>query len=117
METIAAEVAEAAQSNPEKLLTALNVYNKAQANRMETEKRVLEYLQIRKELISIDEAIAEAGKGWAPILARLRSVPKRIAMEANPADDAHAEVVISRGIEEAIAEGQASYGEVFTRSK
>jgi hypothetical protein len=114
METIAAEVAEAAQSNPEKLLTALNVYNKAQANRMETEKRVLEYLQARRELITSDEAKAMMAKGWMPILARLRSVAARASMKANPSDDALAKMAIEEEIEAAIAEGQASYAEVVS---
>ncbi|NDG72814.1 MAG: hypothetical protein EBY32_16255 [Proteobacteria bacterium] len=112
METIAAEVVEAAQANPERMLTAMNVYNKAQANRMETEKRVLEYQQARRELITSDEAKAMMAKGWMPILARLRSVPTRAAMKANPFDDALAKMVIEDEIEAAIAEGQASYAEV-----
>jgi hypothetical protein len=113
IERMAAEVVESAQANPEKLVTAINAYNKALANRMESEKRVLEYQEARKVLISFDAAKQLINRAWTPLLARLRSAPKRAAMKANPSDDALAEMVFSEEIEEAIAEGQASYGEVF----
>ena len=113
IERMAAEVVESAQSNPEKLVTAINAYNKALANRMDAEKRVLEYQEARKILIPFEAAKQLINRAWAPLLARLRSAPKRAAMKANPADDALAEMVFSEEIEAAIAEGQASYGEVF----
>lgn len=113
IERMAAEVVEAAQANPEKLVTAINAYNKALANRMDSEKRVLEHQEARKVLISFDAAKQLINRAWTPLLARLRSAPKRAAMKANPSDDVLAEMVFSEEIEEAIAEGQASYGEVF----
>jgi hypothetical protein len=113
IERMAAEVVESAQANPEKLVTAINAYNKALANRMESEKRVLEYQEARRVLISFDAAKQLINRAWTPLLARLRSAPKRAAMKANPSDDALAEMVFSEEIEAAIAEGQASYGEVF----
>lgn len=113
IERMAAEVVESAQANPEKLVTAINAYNKALANRMDAEKRVLEYQDARKVLISFDAAKQLINRAWTPLLARLRSAPKRAAMKANPSDDALAEMVFSEEIEAAIAEGQASYGEVF----
>lgn len=113
IERMAAEVVESAQSNPEKLVTAINAYNKALANRMDAEKRVLEYQQARKLLIPLDVAKDLINRAWAPLLARLRSAPKRAAMKANPSDDTLAEQVFSEEIESAIAEGQASYGAVF----
>jgi hypothetical protein len=113
IERMAAEVVESAQANPEKLVTAINAYNKALANRMDAEKRVLEYQEARKILIPFEAAKQLINRAWAPLLARLRSAPKRAAMKANPADDALAEMVFSEEIEAAIAEGQASYGEVF----
>jgi len=113
IERMAAEVVESAQANPEKLVTAINAYNKALANRMDAEKRVLEYQEARKVLISFDAAKQLINRAWTPLLARLRSAPKRAAMKANPSDDALAEMVFSEEIEAAIAEGQASYGEVF----
>lgn len=113
IERMAAEVVESAQANPEKLVTAINAYNKALANRMDAEKRVLEYQEARKILISFDAAKQLINRAWTPLLARLRSAPKRAAMKANPSDDALAEMVFSEEIEAAIAEGQASYGEVF----
>lgn len=113
IERMAAEVVESAQANPEKLVTAINAYNKALANRMDSEKRVLEHQEARKVLISFDAAKQLINRAWTPLLARLRSAPKRAAMKANPSDDALAEMVFSEEIEEAIAEGQASYGEVF----
>ena len=113
IERMAAEVVESAQANPEKLVTAINAYNKALANRMDAEKRVLEYQEARKVLISFDAAKQLINRAWTPLLARLRSAPKRAAMKANPSDDSLAEMVFSEEIEAAIAEGQASYGEVF----
>jgi hypothetical protein len=113
IERMAAEVVEAAQSNPEKLVTAINAYNKALANRMDAEKRVLEYHQARKILVPMDAAKDLINRAWGPLLARLRSAPNRAAMKANPMDDALAEQVFSEEIELAIAEGQASYAAVF----
>lgn len=113
IERMAAEVVESAQSNPEKLVTAINAYNKALANRMDAEKRVLEYQQARKILIPLDAAKDLINRAWAPLLSRLRSAPKRAAMKANPSDDTLAEEVFSEEIESAIAEGQASYAAVF----
>ena len=94
-------------------MTAINAYNKALANRMDAEKRVLEYHQARKILVPMDAAKDLINRAWGPLLARLRSAPKRAAMKANPLDDALAEQVFSEEIELAIAEGQASYGAVF----
>ena len=94
----------------EKRVTAINCDNKAQANRMEAEKRVLELQQAQKKLITVDEARSIIGRAWAPLLARIRSVPKRCALKANPSDDALAEEVFREEIELAISEGQESYG-------
>jgi hypothetical protein len=113
VERMSAEVVEAAQVNPEKLVTAINAYNKALANRMDAEKRVLEYQQARRLLIPLDAAKDLINLAWVPLLARLRSAPKRAAMKANPSDDTLAEQVFSEEIESAIAEGQASYVAVF----
>lgn len=113
IEGMAAEAVDSALSNPEKLVTAINAYNKAQTNRMEAEKRVLEYQQARRQLISLDEAKGMINRAWGPLLARLRSAAKRAAMKANPSDDTLAEQAFSEEIEAAIAEGQASYVAVF----
>lgn len=113
IERMAAEVVTSSQANPEKLVTAINAYNKALANRMDAEKRVLEYQQARKFLIPLDKAKELINMAWVPLLARLRSAPKRAAMKANPSDDTLAELAFSAEIEEAIAEGQASYAAVF----
>lgn len=113
IERMAAEVVTSSQASPEKLVTAINAYNKALANRMDAEKRVLEYQQARKFLIPLDRAKELINMAWIPLLARLRSAPKRAAMKANPSDDTLAELAFSAEIEEAIAEGQASYAAVF----
>lgn len=113
IERMAAEAVEAARLNPEKLVTAINAYNKALSNRMDAEKRVLEYQQARRLLIPLDAAKDLINRAWVPLLARLRSAPKRAAMKANPSDDTLAEEVFSEEIESAIAEGQASYAAVF----
>jgi hypothetical protein len=113
IERMAAEVVDTARSNPEKLVTAINAYNKALANRMEAEKKVLEYQEARKVLIPIDVAKNLINRAWVPLLARLRSAPKRAAMKANPSDDTLAEAVFKEEIEAAIREGQDSYAAVF----
>jgi hypothetical protein len=113
IERMAAEVVDAAQANPEKMVTAINAYNKALANRMEAEKKVLEYQEARKLLIPIDVAKDLINKAWLPLLARLRSAPKRAAMKANPSDDTLAEAVFKEEIESAIKEGQDCYAAVF----
>jgi hypothetical protein len=113
IERMAAEVVNAAQANPEKMVTAINAYNKALANRMEAEKKVLEYQEARKLLISIDVAKDWINRAWLPLLARLRSAPKRAAMKANPSDDTLAEAVFKEEIEQAIKEGQDCYAAVF----
>ena len=110
---MAAEVVDLARANPERLVTAINAYNKALANRMEAEKKVLEYLEARKVLIPIDDAKNLINRAWVPLLARLRSAPKRAAMKANPSDDTLAEAVFKEEIEAAIKEGQDSYAAVF----
>jgi hypothetical protein len=97
----------------DRLVTAINCYNKALQNRLETEKRVLELQVERKKLISIDEAKGIIGRAWAPLIARLRSCPKRASLKANPSDDALAEEVFREEIESAIEEGQATYGSVI----
>jgi hypothetical protein len=113
IERMAAEVVNAAQANPEKMVTAINAYNKALANRMEAEKKVLEYQEARKLLIPIDVARGLINKAWLPLLARLRSAPKRAAMKANPSDDTLAEAVFKEEIEQAIKEGQDCYAAVL----
>jgi len=95
------------------LLTAMNAFNKAQTNRMEREKGVLELLEAQKKLIPMDSAIELITKAWGPLLQRLRSAPKRAALKANPTDDALAEAVFSEEIEDAIAEASKTYEDIF----
>jgi len=109
IEQMAAEAVHRSEGNPEKMVTAINAYNKAQANRMETEKRVLELKTEQKKLITVDQARAIINRAWMPLLARIRSAPKRAALKANPSNDALAEEVFRDEIEIAIAEGQSSY--------
>jgi hypothetical protein len=97
----------------DRLVTAINAYNKALQNRLETEKRVLELQEEQKKLIRMDKAKQIIGRAWAPLIARLRSCPKRAALKANPSDDALAEEVFREEIEQAIMEGQATYGQVL----
>ena len=112
-EEMCAQEVDASRGFPAKLLVSINAYNRAQANRMETEKTLLKLQQERRELIHIDAALEMMSRAWLPLLARLRSSPKRVAMKANPADDVLAESVFAAEIEEAIAEGQASYEEAI----
>jgi len=111
VEEQAAEVVQECQGgkHADKLVTAINAYNKASANRIEMEESVLELQKKRGELISVEEAKDIIRRGWGPLLTRLRAVGKRCASKANPVDDVMAERVISEEIESAILEGQTSY--------
>jgi alpha-beta hydrolase superfamily lysophospholipase len=97
----------------DRIVTAINAYNKALQNRLETEKRVLELQEAQKKLIPIDVAKQIIQRAWQPLLTRLRSAPKRAALKANPIDDALAEAAFREEIEIAIAEGQSNYGAAF----
>lgn len=99
--------------NSANLITAMNAFNKAQANRMEREEAVLKILERQKQLISIEAAVEIMTRAWTPLLQRLRSAPRRAAIKANPVDDALAETVFSEEIEDAIAEGTKSYEDVL----
>lgn len=111
VEEQAAEVVQECQGgkHADKLVTAINAYNKASANRIEMEEAVLELQKKRGELISVEQAKDIIRRAWGPLLTRLRAVGKRCASKANPVDDVMAERVISEEIESAILEGQTSY--------
>jgi NADH dehydrogenase/NADH:ubiquinone oxidoreductase subunit G len=111
VEEQAAEVVQECQGgkHADKLVTAINAYNKASANRIEMEESVLELQKKRGELISVEQAKDIIRRAWGPLLTRLRAVGKRCASKANPVEDVMAERVISEEIESAILEGQASY--------
>lgn len=113
VEEMAAVAVRRVAEEPEKMVTAINAYNKAQSNRMEAEKRVMLLDVERKQLVPIDTVRELIQRAWGPMLARLRSAARRCALKANPHDDALAEMVFREEIEEAIAEGQASYAEAM----
>ena len=116
VEEQAAEVVQECQGGKyaDKLVTAINAYNKASSNRIEMEEAVLELQKKRSELISVEKSKDIIRRAWGPLLTRLRSVGKRCATRANPVDDVMAERVISEEIESAILEGQASYQKALT---
>lgn len=87
----------------------VNSYNKAHQNRVQTETAILKLQMQRKELISIDAARQIISRAWLPMLARLRSVARRVAAKANPSDDVLAEMMITEEIEQCIEESQAAY--------
>lgn len=98
------------ERNDALLAVRIQSYNKARDGRMAAEKMVQEHLEKQGVLIRMDKAREIALKGWIPLLSRLRSVPKRAGIKANPVDDVHAEMVISEEIEDAIAEVRFVYG-------
>ena len=109
-------VEEKAKKDPrflDQMVTAVNVYNKAQAGRMDAEKRVQELQEERRQLIRVEHATEIIQRAWGPLLARLRSAPKRAAPKANPENDVLAEEVFREEIEQAIAEGQIAYADAF----
>lgn len=108
-----AEEVERLSNDPGKLVTAINAYNKAQNNRMDTEKRVLELLEKRGQLISLPAAQQIITRVWVPFLMRLRACPRNAAQKANPQDDVLAEEAIRLEIEAAIEEGQKEYAKAM----
>jgi hypothetical protein len=116
VEEQAAEVVQECRSgkHADKLVTAINAYNKASANRIEMEEAVLELQKKRGQLLSIEDSKEIIRRAWGPLLTRLRAVGKRCASKANPLDDVLAEKVISEEVEAAILEGQTSYQKALT---
>jgi len=110
IEAKCAEEVKRLKGRPGALMTAINVYNKAQANRMATEKSVMKLQQDRKHLITHDEAKRIINRVWGPFISRLRSCPRNAAAIANPQNDTQAEAAFRKEIELAIAEGQKAYG-------
>jgi hypothetical protein len=110
IEAKCAEEVKKLNGRPGALMTAINVYNKAQANRMATEKSVMKLQQDRKHLITHDEAKQIINRVWGPFISRLRSCPRNAAALANPQNDTQAEAAFRKEIELAIAEGQKAYG-------
>jgi len=104
-----AEEVERLSGMPGKLLTAINAYNKAQSNRMDTEKRVMQIQKEKGTLITHDAARGIINRVWGPFLSRLRACPRNAAILANPQNDILAEAAIRKEIELAIAEGQKGY--------
>ncbi len=84
-------------------------FTKAQAGRHAAEAAVQKFKEREGILIPMDRAKAIARLAWVPMLNRLRSLAKAIALEANPADDVHAESVIARHIKALIAEVRLEY--------
>lgn len=116
MEEEAAEVVKTYLADPDKsgqVLNAMNAFNKAQANRMDREKSVLELLEAQKRLVPLDFAINLLREAWTPLLSRLRSMGKRAAPRANPSDDALAEAAITEEVEDAIAEAERTYAQML----
>ena len=93
----------------EALPLRIAAYNKAKEGRMMTEKAVRAFDLESRTLITFAEAAEMATRFMVPMVTRLRSIPRRAGMLANPVDDVHAEAVISREIEKAIEEGQKLY--------
>jgi hypothetical protein len=110
IEAKCAEEVKRLKGRPGALMTAINVYNKAQANRMATEKSVMKLQQDRKHLITHDEAKRIINRVWGPFISRLRACPRNAAAMANPQNDTMAEAAIRKEIELAISEGQKAYG-------
>jgi hypothetical protein len=110
IEAKCAEEVKKLNGRPGALMTAINVYNKAQANRMATEKSVMKLQQDRKHLITHDEAKRIINRVWGPFISRLRSCPRNAAAIANPQNDTLAESAFRKEIELAISEGQKAYG-------
>ncbi len=110
VERICAEEVQRFKGKPAQMLTAINVYNKAQANRMATEKTVMALKLKRGTLVTIDDAKLLINRQWGTFITRLRACARNCASRANPQDDVRAEREIRLEIETAIADAQKAYG-------
>lgn len=93
----------------EKIAIRIAAYNKALEGRLKAEEKCVELLEKLQVFITMDFAKQLMRKGWVPLLTRLRSVPQRAGVKANPHDDVHATAVISAEIEDAIKEAQGAF--------
>lgn len=93
----------------EKIAIRIAAYNKALEGRLKAEEKCVELLEKLQVFITMDFAKQLIRKAWVPLLTRLRSIPKRAAIKANPHDDVHAEEVIAQEIEDAIKEAQGAF--------
>jgi len=81
-------------------------FSKAQSGRMACETAVLDLKEREKSLVPMEEAKDFFKRIMQPLLTRLRSLPRRAARLVSPSDAVHAEEVLTREIEDAIAENQ-----------
>jgi hypothetical protein len=93
----------------EKIAIRIAAYNKALEGRLKAEEKCVELLEKLQVFITMDFAKQLMRKAWVPLLTRLRSVPMRAGIKANPHDDVHATAVISAEIEDAIKEAQGAF--------
>ncbi|MEA3207822.1 MAG: hypothetical protein QOE70_879 [Chthoniobacter sp.] len=103
-------VAQAQRLRDDELIAIrISAYNKALEGRLKAEEKCVELLEKLQVLITMDFAKQLIRRAWVPLLTRLRSIPKRAAVKANPHDDVHAEQVISIEIEDAIREARGAF--------
>ncbi len=103
-------VAEAQKArNDDTIAIRIAAYTKAQKGRLDAEEQIVKLKEKIGLLISVDKAKALIRRSFLPLLTRLRSLPKRAAFKANPADDVHAEAVLRQEMEEVIAEWRGQY--------
>jgi hypothetical protein len=93
----------------EKIAIRIAAYNKALEGRLKAEEKCVDLLEKLQVFITMDFAKQLMRKAWVPLLTRLRSVPMRAGIKANPHDDVHATEVISAEIEDAIKEAQGAF--------
>ena len=87
----------------------VNSYNKAHQNRVETEAAIIRQQKERGELITAEAATVEMSKLAASIISLLRSMPKQVALKANPSDEFLAEAAVSDAVESLIQQIQLTY--------
>ncbi|MEA3207879.1 MAG: hypothetical protein QOE70_936 [Chthoniobacter sp.] len=95
--------------NDEILAIRIAAYSKALDGRLSSEEKVQKFKERQGVLVTMDFAKQLIRRAWVPLLTRLRSIPKRAAVKANPHDDVHAEQVISIEIEDAIREARGAF--------
>ncbi len=95
--------------NDAQISIRIQAYNRAQSNRLDAERLVVEYREKTGELISLDAARALIHRAWSPHINRLRALPKRCALSVNPSDDIRAEKVLVDEIEAVIAETRQEF--------
>ena len=86
------------------MVPRIGAYTKAQAGRMDAESAVFDLKEREGILVRLDEAKALINRAFGPLIARIRALPRNMALKVNPLDDAHAERLLTEECERILLE-------------